>query len=189
LRIRQQPIRARMCGCGDKDRRAIDPPPIAQLVDAATGADAWAVSAFYVDRTVSSSSTGESAAVSAAVSAVTKTVVVPMPIPTSTRSSPLIGTLVACSMVLHDDQNVRGCFFIFPDLSVRYEGTFVLKLSLISLEGEPMPLLKGETTVASVVYTQPFRVYPPKAFPGMMASSALSRAFARQGCKLPIRRE
>uniref|UniRef100_A0A1D1XQ09 Velvet domain-containing protein n=1 Tax=Anthurium amnicola TaxID=1678845 RepID=A0A1D1XQ09_9ARAE len=32
LRVSQQPLRARMCGFGEKDRRPIDPPPIVQLV-------------------------------------------------------------------------------------------------------------------------------------------------------------
>lgn len=32
LHIRQQPIAARACGAGDKDRRPIDPPPIVQML-------------------------------------------------------------------------------------------------------------------------------------------------------------
>ncbi|POG57577.1 velvet factor, partial [Rhizophagus irregularis DAOM 181602=DAOM 197198] len=32
LIVSQQPLRARMCGFGEKDRRPIDPPPIVQLV-------------------------------------------------------------------------------------------------------------------------------------------------------------
>lgn len=32
LVIVQQPIRARMCGFGEKDRRPISPPPILQLI-------------------------------------------------------------------------------------------------------------------------------------------------------------
>ena len=32
LFVRQQPVRARMIGFGEKDRRPIDPPPILQLV-------------------------------------------------------------------------------------------------------------------------------------------------------------
>lgn len=37
--------------------------------------------------------------------------------------------------------------------------------------------------------TEAFTVYPAKKFPGMIGSSALSRAFARQGFKLLVRRE
>ncbi|KAL1855959.1 hypothetical protein Plec18170_003826 [Paecilomyces lecythidis] len=32
LHIRQQPVAARACGAGDKDRRSIDPPPIVQML-------------------------------------------------------------------------------------------------------------------------------------------------------------
>jgi hypothetical protein len=32
LEVSQQPIRARMCGFGDKDRRPIDPPPVVRLL-------------------------------------------------------------------------------------------------------------------------------------------------------------
>jgi hypothetical protein len=31
LSVCQQPLHARMCGFGEKDRRPIDPPPIVQL--------------------------------------------------------------------------------------------------------------------------------------------------------------
>jgi hypothetical protein len=31
LEVCQQPLHARMCGFGEKDRRPIDPPPIVQL--------------------------------------------------------------------------------------------------------------------------------------------------------------
>ncbi|KAK9472566.1 velvet factor-domain-containing protein [Dipodascopsis tothii] len=42
LRVVQQPVRARMCGFGDKDRRPITPPPCIQLIirDKATGNEA-----------------------------------------------------------------------------------------------------------------------------------------------------
>ncbi|CAG8538858.1 1604_t:CDS:2 [Paraglomus brasilianum] len=32
LEVSQQPIRARMCGFGEKDRRPIDPPPVVRLI-------------------------------------------------------------------------------------------------------------------------------------------------------------
>ena len=31
ISVRQQPVRARMCGFGEKDRRPIDPPPVVKL--------------------------------------------------------------------------------------------------------------------------------------------------------------
>ncbi|ORX84943.1 hypothetical protein BCR32DRAFT_108606 [Anaeromyces robustus] len=32
IQVVQQPLRARMCGFGEKDRRPIDPPPICELL-------------------------------------------------------------------------------------------------------------------------------------------------------------
>ena len=39
------------------------------------------------------------------------------------------------------------------------------------------------------VATETFRVYTAKKFPGMTESTELSKAFARQGLKIPIRHE
>src|SRR6185312_7204481 len=32
LEVAQQPVRARMCGFGEKDRRPVDPPPVVRLI-------------------------------------------------------------------------------------------------------------------------------------------------------------
>lgn len=37
----QQPLHARMCGFGEKDRRPIDPPPIVQLIVRQKGQETW----------------------------------------------------------------------------------------------------------------------------------------------------
>lgn len=39
LVVCQQPLHARMCGFGEKDRRPIDPPPIVQLIVKQQGQD------------------------------------------------------------------------------------------------------------------------------------------------------
>lgn len=36
LEVSQEPVRARMCGFGDKDRRPIDPPPVVRLIVTST---------------------------------------------------------------------------------------------------------------------------------------------------------
>jgi hypothetical protein len=41
LVVCQQPLHARMCGFGEKDRRPIDPPPIVQLVVRQEGQETW----------------------------------------------------------------------------------------------------------------------------------------------------
>ncbi|CAG8762737.1 6034_t:CDS:2, partial [Cetraspora pellucida] len=81
--------------------------------------------------------------------------------PLSTRS--LVGQSTSSAYVLNDHMNQLGIFFIFHDLSVRTE--------------------------AAEVYSSSFRAYFAKKFPGMTESTALSKAFARQGIKIPIRKE
>lgn len=41
LVVCQQPLHARMCGFGEKDRRPIDPPPIVQLIVRQEGQETW----------------------------------------------------------------------------------------------------------------------------------------------------
>ncbi|KAG2186315.1 hypothetical protein INT43_002753 [Umbelopsis isabellina] len=76
-----------------------------------------------------------------------------------TRST--TGSVVSSLYHLKDIDNADAGFFVFPDLSVRMEGNYRLKLSLFEIIG----------------------------FPGMEESTFLSRSFADQGLKLRIRKE
>ena len=99
----------------------------------------------------------------------------------------LLGTLAVNASVLVDTTGSKGLFFIFQDMSVRIEGTFRLKFSLIDLEGSRG--LVQKTRVAASEFSVPFTVYTPKTFPGMADSSDLAKAFATQGYKIPVRKE
>ncbi|KAJ3320758.1 hypothetical protein HDV06_005051 [Boothiomyces sp. JEL0866] len=83
-----------------------------------------------------------------------------------TRST--TGSIVSSIYNLKDTEGRDGSYFIFPDLSVRMEGTYRLKVD----------------------------VYPAKKFPGMegthiitVESTPLSKTFAEQGLKIRIRKE
>ncbi|KII90885.1 hypothetical protein PLICRDRAFT_549398 [Plicaturopsis crispa FD-325 SS-3] len=80
------------------------------------------------------------------------------------------------------DNNENADFFVFPDLSVRIEGSFRLKLCLYELDGESV---RNHDSV----YTAPFSVYPAKRYPGMEESTALSCCLADQGIKIRIRKD
>jgi hypothetical protein len=80
---------------------------------------------------------------------------------------------------LKDSEN-RGedaAFFVFPDLSVRMEGSYRLKLSLFEVVGciffischASFVKLVSRTSVryCKAVYSTPFYVYTAKKFPGM----------------------
>ncbi|KAG2174603.1 hypothetical protein INT44_006867 [Umbelopsis vinacea] len=106
--------------------------------------------------------------------------------PTPTRN--LMGSLIANAIQLENPQKTTGIYFVFPDLSVRSEGKYTLKFMFFDLAvGEPLTM---STKVQAEVYTQSFTVYSAKKFPGMTGKSTeLSKCFARQGIKIPIRKE
>ncbi|KAK9320147.1 velvet factor-domain-containing protein [Lipomyces orientalis] len=255
LRVVQQPIRARMCGFGDKDRRPLTPPPCIQLIikDKATGQDAdiskldvsfyaLTVELWSVDETQNLSlvSTLPLSAASATLpvhsQVMQQSYYGHMPQhhahQTPTFVAPpiknLIGSVVATAFKLHDTQGKLGVWFILQDLSVRTEGEFKLKASFVNL-GSPLappppassssssssapsmhgngphshagdsttghhqqPVMvvnTGTARVQATSYSAPFRVYIAKRFPGVIESTELSRCFAMQGIKIPIRKD
>ncbi|KAF0527532.1 velvet factor [Gigaspora margarita] len=203
LEVSQQPIRARMCGFGDKDRRTIDPPPIIKLV--VTTTDGTPVPESSIDYSMMIVHAGlwskdckeERGLVVNPTSIFTKSAnsnstVMSMNAPLNTRN--LMGHCTSSAYVLNNHVGQKGIYFIFQDLSVRTEGTFTLKFSFCNIK-ELMPhrspdgLTNACGNVAAEVYSAPFRVYSAKKFPGMTESTELSKAFAKQGIKIPIRKE
>ncbi|KAL1921641.1 uncharacterized protein VTP21DRAFT_10283 [Calcarisporiella thermophila] len=185
LEVVQQPQRCRMCGFGDKDRRPITPPPIVRLriVDAVGNpveiksqdtsffiaiCDLWSV-----DKSKQQNLVLHPAAYSEREY-------------TSTRN--LIGSLVSSALKLHDLDGKLGIYFVFQDLSVRTEGSFRLKFSFAEVGGHEAVSM-GVSRVHAEIFTDPFTVYSAKKFPGMLDSTPLSRCFARQGVKIPVRKD
>jgi hypothetical protein len=99
------------------------------------------------------------------------------------------------------DQNGKvGLWFVLQDLSVRTEGWFRLKMNFFNLSafnltdsenkaaGQGAELLVEAPCLASV-FSKPFKVWSAKKFPGVIETTPLSRQFARQGIKIPIRKD
>lgn len=86
-----------------------------------------------------------------------------------------------------------GIFFLFPDLSVRNEGIYTLKFTFTNLElhfkNGMQPNQNSVSPPLCEVLSEPFQVFSAKKFEGMVETSALSKCFARQGIKLPIRKD
>jgi len=103
----------------------------------------------------------------------------------------LIGSLAVNAFRLEDQNSKLGLWFVLQDLSVRTEGTFRLKMSFIDVSDTNTPngLNLGQAPVLATCYSEPFMVYSAKKFPGVIESTALSKAFARQGIKIPIRKD
>lgn len=81
-----------------------------------------------------------------------------------------------------------GIFFVFHDLSVRTEGTFTIRLRLVSIGRQPMGTLTGTQPVLAECFTPPFEVMSAKKFPGMLDPTPMSQAFAKQGLRIPTRK-
>ncbi|RKF53210.1 Velvet complex subunit 2 [Erysiphe neolycopersici] len=112
----------------------------------------------------------------------------------------LIGSLAASAFRLTDPEDKIGIWFVLQDLSVRTEGDFRLRFSFVNVsEISPPPgaqngtnglsLNKGKSPVLARCFSDVFSVYSAKRFPGVVESTPLSRCFATQGIKIPIRKD
>ncbi len=174
-----------MCGFGEKDRRPLDPPPILEVhvTDTNGKLDKEAMrDPFFVvhttlwnedgtqDRNLIASNAGaRNSAVDgnnqSDVSASTKITRV------------LMGSLVASPSILADESGVEACYFVFPDLSVRTEGKYRLRFTLMRLGLDSLSSGGGtKTLVLAECQSDVFVVYSAKKFPGMLSMFAPIRA-------------
>lgn len=106
-----------------------------------------------------------------------------------------MGTLVASPFVGIDpdapasnDANARlGCFFIFPDLSCRQNGLYRLRFTLMKVNVEMTPT-GGRSSIIGAVESNVFEVFSAKDFPGMRASTALTKELKRQGAAVSVKK-
>lgn len=106
----------------------------------------------------------------------------------STRN--LIGSCVVSAAMLKDPEGKYGYWFVLQDLSVRTEGWFRLKLQFVNLcDASGTGVSKGTAPILAYVFTDKFQVYSAKKFPGVIESTPLSKCFASQGIKIPIRKD
>ncbi|KAF9109668.1 hypothetical protein BGX27_007360 [Mortierella sp. AM989] len=103
----------------------------------------------------------------------------------------LMGSLVVSPVLLNNPEGVPGWYFSFPDLSIRTEGEYTLKFSLMRFGS--FDFLNSDDGHASGLVaeeiSEKFTVFSAKKFPGMTESTELSKAFAKQGLKIPIRND
>ncbi|KAL2164177.1 hypothetical protein VTH06DRAFT_3391 [Thermothelomyces fergusii] len=178
ITVRQQPLAARSCGFGERDRRVIDPPPIVQLTihDASLSEDERARRLRHQFSVVHCSIWDESGLRDMSS------------MPEDFRQQRrLMGTLVASPFVGLDDRGEEGCFFCFPDLSCRTPGVFRLKFALVVLD--PARMCSGDrSAIVATAMSEPFQVYNAKDFPGMQASTPLTKRLKEQGCLISIKK-
>ena len=181
MTVRQQPIAARACGFGERDRRVIDPPPILQLVleDPKATPEELTTRLRQVHLVVHC--TLWDPATDADASS--------MPGTTDKRQQRrLMGTLVSSPFIGKDEFNVEGCFFTFPDLSVRTPGTYSLKFSLIVIDPHKIATPGNRAPINAVVKSGAFNVFNAKDFGGMRASTELTKRLKYQGCLISVKK-
>ncbi|RBR03827.1 hypothetical protein FVER53590_01498 [Fusarium verticillioides] len=253
LDVKQQPVRARMCGFGDKDRRPITPPPCVRLViiNTETGkevdyntldhamfvlsVDLWnhdePGTPSYQQQSLPpsresgygqsqgmnygqdypppvqqsygpapsyppSSSYGPPQQYYPRHSGYSAEPSAPPPVvggqPQGMFTRNLIGSLAASAFRLEDTEGQSGIWFVLQDLSVRTEGTFRLRFSFVNVGrpgGQGTNVNQGRAPILSSCYSESFHVYSAKKFPGVCESTPLSKKFANQGIKIPIRKD
>ncbi|UZP33875.1 hypothetical protein NXS19_001691 [Fusarium pseudograminearum] len=104
----------------------------------------------------------------------------------------LIGSLAASAFRLNDTDKKAGIWFVLQDLSVRTEGNFRLRFSFVNVGGAgglPIHVNQGRAPILASCFSQDFSVYSAKKFPGVCESTPLSKTFALQGIKIPIRKD
>ncbi|KAE8349675.1 velvet factor-domain-containing protein [Aspergillus coremiiformis] len=213
LHIRQQPIAARACGAGDRDRRPVDPPPIVQMLltdfdpmleqDKEILQDPRFTVGCLLFPAVSSSqqassdidredalrqsrpgskgnAPGQSTPLLSGKAFVSPFYVDADPDPATAPAHP-IGEEYMAHRIARGVAETKSpaTFFIFSDLSIRTAGLFRLQFRLMNWghvedTGQPMPIL-------AEAWSDPFRVYPAKDFPGMRDSSPLTEGLKELG--------
>ncbi|KAL2123028.1 hypothetical protein VTJ04DRAFT_3483 [Mycothermus thermophilus] len=190
ITVRQQPCAARSCGFGERDRRVIDPPPIVQLTihpsSSSSGKDGSSSSSLTRDE-ISRRLRHQFSVVHCSIwDERGERDMSSMP-EDFRQQRRLMGTLVASPFVGLDDKGEEGCFFCFPDLSCRTPGTFRLKFALVVLD--PAKMCSGErSAIVATAMSEPFQVYNAKDFPGMQASTLLTKRLKEQGCLISIKK-
>ncbi|KAK1253952.1 hypothetical protein MKX07_002029 [Trichoderma sp. CBMAI-0711] len=105
----------------------------------------------------------------------------------------LIGSLAASAFRLTDTSEHLGIWFVLQDLSVRTEGPFRLRFSFVNvgpLAGQNGAKVNtGRAPILASCFSEVFNVYSAKKFPGVCESTPLSKTFAAQGIKIPIRKD
>ncbi|KAI9245761.1 velvet factor-domain-containing protein [Sporodiniella umbellata] len=182
LKIVQQPSRARMCGFGDKDRRSVVPTPILQLFVKSDNGKELDVKTFdatflvvMCDSCLMETKEEDTILQQRKPSMISQSQVNVFSSVDKSKGNNhyvknLVGTTVASANKLYDLEGNLGIFFVFHDLSVRTEGMFRLKFSLIDVNPSLLPSDKEKplSTVIETVYSSPLTVYSAKKYPGVL---------------------
>ncbi|KAK5113853.1 hypothetical protein LTR62_003237 [Meristemomyces frigidus] len=165
LCVRQQPINGLVTTSKkEKNRKALDPPPIIQLKVIDPNIDTgWLVSPYlFVVANLLLGEHGNELLVG---------------------DGYIIGASSSSLHRLKDTDNRDGGFFVFGDISIKQLGKYRLRFNLFNNDRS------GDVQFITSVESAPFTVFTQKEFPGIRESSVLSRTFSDQGVRLRLRKE
>lgn len=95
----------------------------------------------------------------------------------------LAGTVITSLQLLKEKERIESGLFVFGDISVREQGSFRLHFEMWEYD----PSDCHATFLASCT-SQPFSVFAPKDFQGMMQSTLLTRNMIDCGIRVPLRK-
>ncbi|KAI1910375.1 hypothetical protein LOZ61_004476 [Ophidiomyces ophidiicola] len=198
LYVRQQPIAARTCAAGEKSRRCIDPSPVLQLLVA--GFDPHStedhkilkysqyVVACQLFIVLKKTHGFDSAPQSMLVEQGKDDPNLIRPVYGKTCVSPFFVEMdpEPAKAPPHPGSASRGrqsTFFVFADLRIPTAGVYQLRFRLIDVGAPPTT---GKIPILDEVWSNHFRAYPAKDFPGMNPAPFLSeqlKALGADGAK------
>ncbi|ETW77395.1 developmental regulator VosA [Heterobasidion irregulare TC 32-1] len=106
-----------------------------------------------------------------------------------TESSKCTEALAGTTFVQASNLDYKGnkvLMFVFSDLAVKMEGNFILRYRCFDLFSK-VSTDEGETPVWAQCYGGQFRVYSTKEFPGLRASTDLTKHLSYFGVRLNLR--
>ncbi|KAJ3391139.1 hypothetical protein HDU92_009185 [Lobulomyces angularis] len=168
---RQRPIHGRMSGNVGTERRTVDPIPIIELLELKENGEFMPITEENIFTSMRAS----------LYDAEGKTCLNNAQTNVSKDFPNILGDTVECSVILYDEFDRLGTFFVFKDLSVRSPGNYTIKFTLYDLESDVAPYgqLASKKSLINVLLA-PITIYKPKDFPGTLNSSALTKAFKKQ---------
>ncbi|KAI0823339.1 velvet factor-domain-containing protein [Trametes gibbosa] len=84
-----------------------------------------------------------------------------------------------------DYNGKRAAMFVYSDLAVRAEGTFILRYRALHVASQIAPTIPFR--ILAECYGGPFKIYSTKTFPGLPPSTALTRLLSLHNVRVNIR--
>ncbi|THU88104.1 hypothetical protein K435DRAFT_680440 [Dendrothele bispora CBS 962.96] len=102
----------------------------------------------------------------------------------SSVTTALVGSTYVMPTAI-DHKGKKMLMFVFSDLAVKSEGFFILRYRMFDLFSRAWD--KEDPVIQAECYGGMFRVYSTKEFPGLQASTELTKNLSRYGVRLNIR--